>query len=257
MIDILYLYIAIIYCHIIVLNRWLLEFDSFSINETKFKNNTNNRPLTESSVGQRPQWFKEMAQQRRSSDTFASVDNRTDLFSFNNIHHLDKNCFSRSARRSRSRAMEADKDEDCETNPNSKDNCAKTTPKEISDKFETIYETRTLKNGFKSCENLLFESNDSLSAESSDFIIPELPFGQFMVIEIMNNWGDDDFVGLNGIEIMDLSGTDLKIEKVCLIEDTLNLRSNFYRYGPNRRPNLYWRHCLTAFTELMTTHIFG
>lgn len=49
----------------------------------------------------------------------------------------------------------------------------------------------------------------------ADFIIPELPQGQQLTIDIKSNWGDEDYVGFNGIEIFDLkTKTQAIIEKV-------------------------------------------
>ena len=38
---------------------------------------------------------------------------------------------------------------------------------------------------------------------TDDFIIPELPRGKELVIEIHSNWGDSNHVGMNGIEIFE------------------------------------------------------
>lgn len=46
-------------------------------------------------------------------------------------------------------------------------------------------------------------SNDTLPAFTEDFIIPTLPKGKEISIEIHSNWGDLNRVGMNGIEIFE------------------------------------------------------
>ena len=190
--------------------RWLLEFDTFTINETKFKNNTNSRPLTESSVSQRPQWFSEMTQQRRSSDYFTTTQSKSELFAVENQKlDFDSNVKKKSRRINSSKQL-------IETNHLNKSFVS--IPNQIDGYPEPSVKSRNLGNYFKSCEDLLYDFED----HSKDFIIPELPFGQLLVFEIISNWGDEDFVGLNGIEVIDLSTTDVKIEKVLINSHLFN-----------------------------------
>lgn len=42
--------------------------------------------------------------------------------------------------------------------------------------------------------------------EEHDFIIPELPTGSELCLHLETNWGDHEFIGLNGIEIFDVNG---------------------------------------------------
>lgn len=181
--------------------RWLLEFDSFSINETKPKNS---RPLTESSVTQRPQWFNEMTQQRRSSETF--IDYSVNSF-LDDSPKLE--IVSTPKKKSRRKSKEF-------SDKNQFNKSFVSIPKQLETNSEFLIKNRNncLNNSFKSCEDLLFAFEDHFEDQSNDFIIPELPFGELLVFEIISNWGDEDFVGFNGIEIIDLNGTDLKVEKV-------------------------------------------
>ena len=51
----------------------------------------------------------------------------------------------------------------------------------------------------------------------NDFIIPELPYGRLLMINILSTWGDKHYVGLNGIEIFSDSGKPVIIEKVKIL----------------------------------------
>lgn len=46
------------------------------------------------------------------------------------------------------------------------------------------------------------------------FIIPELPSGSKMIINILSTWGDKYYVGLNGIELFSSDGYTIPIKKV-------------------------------------------
>ena len=47
-----------------------------------------------------------------------------------------------------------------------------------------------------------------------DFVIPELPVGQQMVINIKTTWGDQHYVGLTGLEIFASTGLPVPVAKV-------------------------------------------
>lgn len=49
---------------------------------------------------------------------------------------------------------------------------------------------------------------------SDTFIIPELPAGQNLTINIKSTWGDKYYVGLNGIELFADNGEPISITKV-------------------------------------------
>ena len=46
-----------------------------------------------------------------------------------------------------------------------------------------------------------------------DFVIPELPSGQRLVVNILTTWGDQYYVGLNGIEVFNSNGKQSDITK--------------------------------------------
>ncbi|XP_066597442.1 protein KATNIP homolog [Prorops nasuta] len=61
-----------------------------------------------------------------------------------------------------------------------------------------------------------------------NFIVPELPSGKKLVIEILSTWGDREYVGLNGIEIFSNCGEIIAVNEIYVDEkdfDTLNEQS--------------------------------
>lgn len=49
----------------------------------------------------------------------------------------------------------------------------------------------------------------------SPFVIPELPSGSLLKLDITSTWGDQHYIGLNGIEIFNNEGQLVSITKVC------------------------------------------
>ncbi|XP_063994745.1 katanin-interacting protein-like isoform X1 [Diachasmimorpha longicaudata] len=50
--------------------------------------------------------------------------------------------------------------------------------------------------------------------EDEEFIIPELPEGSLITIEILSTWGDRHYVGLNGMEIFSSLGEAVSLNKI-------------------------------------------
>lgn len=64
------------------------------------------------------------------------------------------------------------------------------------------------------------ESNISISKSESEshlpFVIPELPSGSLLKLDIISTWGDQHYIGLNGIEIFNNKGQLVNITKVYI-----------------------------------------
>ncbi|KAG5345966.1 K0556 protein, partial [Acromyrmex heyeri] len=59
-----------------------------------------------------------------------------------------------------------------------------------------------------------------------NFIIPELPSGDSLVIDIISTWGDKHYVGLNGIEIFSNTGEPARIKEIRAHTTSVNQSSN-------------------------------
>lgn len=78
------------------------------------------------------------------------------------------------------------------------------------------YKRTSVKNQTKKPASLssVPSKNQQREKPKNEFIIPELPEGRLLEIKIFSNWGDKYLVGLNGIELFDMHGNIVNIEKV-------------------------------------------
>ncbi|KAM3965817.1 protein KATNIP homolog [Aphomia sociella] len=80
----------------------------------------------------------------------------------------------------------------------------------------------SVKNTTKKPSSMSSVSTKNAVREKSrnEFVIPELPEGRLLEIKIYSNWGDKYLVGLNGVELFDSDGNEVRIEKVWTDSDT-------------------------------------
>lgn len=204
---------------------WLLEFESFSLKESE-----NARPLTESSVNQKPQWFKELVQKRRLSETMVEMGKDEEIKSQENDSKLQSPDIidllsdikteqkKENIRKNNSRKAKFDS---IETKLYGDSEIAKSfisLPTFESTSIEKFPTNAKLLKGKEAFPSIDFSFKENCEISPVDFIIPELPKGRLLTITIKSNWGDEEFVGLNGIEILDVNAKNqVKVEKVHVI----------------------------------------
>lgn len=83
----------------------------------------------------------------------------------------------------------------------------------------------------KELDNLIDELNDVVAKESGEeFYMPELPRGQEMTLVLLSNWGHQNFVGLNGVEIFDSEGEQVRpIGVACSLMSSKELYEKLFK----------------------------
>ncbi|XP_052071709.1 katanin-interacting protein-like [Mytilus californianus] len=60
-----------------------------------------------------------------------------------------------------------------------------------------------------------------------DFIIPELPYGKSLVIDIISTWGDRHYVGLTGIQLFTSTGDAVTVSKISAEPSDINILDEY------------------------------
>ncbi|KAJ6219387.1 hypothetical protein RDWZM_005199 [Blomia tropicalis] len=266
------------------LPKWLLEFGNFpNLNESEsnLKSDNNKRPLTESTLRtNKPKWFEELVGQRRRYSEFGTIqmDSNRIIDEKSTILFNDNNQIKSDNRWSNSSS---------ELSPIVNDILELPTQRKLSS--ELLFPP-SITNGNGAMEIMRLNSNESgksilsssckldddilsistsksiekLNINNSDqrqlysieeCIIPEMPYGNELTLNLLENWGDEQWIGFNGIEILDSRGSRPKIKNIFLqdnsnngsqVSDLRKLVDNVYRTHDDSH---IWQHKMTSGRE--------
>ncbi|NXU57334.1 K0556 protein, partial [Turnix velox] len=79
------------------------------------------------------------------------------------------------------------------------------------------------KDGLQTLPKRQEEENSMEARDGNDFVIPVLPYGRHLVIDIQTTWGDRHYVGLNGIEVFSSKGEPVQISKITAEPPDINI----------------------------------
>ncbi|XP_046573388.1 katanin-interacting protein-like isoform X2 [Haliotis rubra] len=65
--------------------------------------------------------------------------------------------------------------------------------------------------------------------QDTDFVIPELPYGQELVLNIKTTWGDQHYVGLTGIDIFSSKGEPVTIKQISAKPKDINELPDYHK----------------------------
>lgn len=81
-------------------------------------------------------------------------------------------------------------------------------------------------------------ADDASMEREDEFVIPVLPQGQRLVINILSTWGDRHYVGLNGLEVFSSSGKPLRPSHIRADPPDINILPG-YGKDPRVVSNLF------------------
>lgn len=232
--------------------RWLIEFDGFTREDSASKGSDQTskeqplRPLTESHLHNRPKWFEELSGRRRLSEIPAGMDSEeTHLMTSGQVVFLDEPTTKTDSSISLL-DLPTSHQESPSTLPTErkyssewlflaenghstvKGNASRSSSSDSSmvhSPPSTFHLNSTSKcHGDKDDIFTMSNCTFSRSIEKSlriseqppeECIIPEMPCGSELTLTLLANWGDEHFIGLNGIEILDPSGKRPVVKNVC------------------------------------------
>uniref|UniRef100_A0A1B6E268 KATNIP domain-containing protein n=1 Tax=Clastoptera arizonana TaxID=38151 RepID=A0A1B6E268_9HEMI len=73
------------------------------------------------------------------------------------------------------------------------------------------------------------DNHGSSTSLKSEFIIPELPVGQYLEVDITATWGDRHYLGLNGLEIFSSTGEVVQVAEITAEPSDINILPEYHK----------------------------